>query len=173
MHFNRRRFFRKGLEFHVCTITKSAHTKKVRKLIVCTSYIYIYIYIMMKSSVDLWEPNCSVKDVNIWTSYTCDLFYSCKSRWGTYHFHCTDDRRMIHQCFKDSLKEFSLFFNSKCLFEITTFYLAADVPVMFSFSFFFIFIQGSVGTIESTRWHFLFFLLISNLKWMLFLPTQA
>ena len=30
----------KGLEFHVCTINKSAHTKKISKLIVCTSYIY-------------------------------------------------------------------------------------------------------------------------------------
>ena len=29
----------KGLEFHVCTINKSVHTKKVWKLIVCTSYI--------------------------------------------------------------------------------------------------------------------------------------
>ena len=29
----------KGLEFHVCTINKSAHTKKVWKLIVCLSYI--------------------------------------------------------------------------------------------------------------------------------------
>ena len=30
---------RRGLEFHVCTINKSAHTKNVWKLIVCTSYI--------------------------------------------------------------------------------------------------------------------------------------
>ena len=28
-----RRFLRRGLEFHVCTINKSAHTKKVWKLI--------------------------------------------------------------------------------------------------------------------------------------------
>ena len=28
-----------GREFHMCTINKSAHTKKVWKLIVCTSYI--------------------------------------------------------------------------------------------------------------------------------------
>ena len=28
-----------GLEFHVCPINKSAHTKKVWKLIECTSYI--------------------------------------------------------------------------------------------------------------------------------------
>ena len=33
-----------GLEFHVSTINKSAHTKKVWRLIVCPSYIYIYIY---------------------------------------------------------------------------------------------------------------------------------
>ena len=38
-------YFEGGLKFHVCTINKSAHTKKVWKLILCTSYIYIYIYI--------------------------------------------------------------------------------------------------------------------------------
>ena len=31
---------RRGLEFHVCTINRSADTKKVWKLIICTSYIY-------------------------------------------------------------------------------------------------------------------------------------
>ena len=36
---SRRRLLRRGLEFHVCTINKSAHTKKVWKLIVCTSYL--------------------------------------------------------------------------------------------------------------------------------------
>ena len=33
VHCSRRRLFRRGLEFHVCTINKSAHTKKVWKLI--------------------------------------------------------------------------------------------------------------------------------------------
>ena len=41
---SRRRLLRRGLEIHVCTINKNAHTKKICKLIVCTSYIYIYIY---------------------------------------------------------------------------------------------------------------------------------
>ena len=36
-------YFEGGLEFHVCTINKIAHTKKVWILIVCTLYIYIYI----------------------------------------------------------------------------------------------------------------------------------
>ena len=40
VHCSRRRLLRRGLEFHVCTINKSAHTKKVWKLIVCTSYIF-------------------------------------------------------------------------------------------------------------------------------------
>ena len=35
----RRRLLWRGLKFHVCTINKSAHTKKVWKLIVCTSYL--------------------------------------------------------------------------------------------------------------------------------------
>ena len=33
VHCSRRRLLRKGLEFHICTINKSAHTKKVWKLI--------------------------------------------------------------------------------------------------------------------------------------------
>ena len=36
-------YFEGGLEFHVCTINKSAHTKKVWKLILWSLYIYIYI----------------------------------------------------------------------------------------------------------------------------------
>ena len=32
-HCSRRRLLRRGLEFHICTINKSAHTKKVWKLI--------------------------------------------------------------------------------------------------------------------------------------------
>ena len=35
-------YFEGDPEFHVCTFNKSADTKKVRKLIVCTSYIYIW-----------------------------------------------------------------------------------------------------------------------------------
>ena len=38
VHCSRRRLLWRGLEFHVCTINKSAHTNKVWKLIVCTSY---------------------------------------------------------------------------------------------------------------------------------------
>ena len=33
VHCSRRRLLRRGLEFHVCTINKSAHTKQVWKLI--------------------------------------------------------------------------------------------------------------------------------------------
>ena len=33
VHCSRRRLLRRGLEFHVCTINKSAYTKKVWKLI--------------------------------------------------------------------------------------------------------------------------------------------
>ena len=44
VHCSQRRLLWRGLEFHVCTINKSAHTKKVWKLIVCTIYIYNYIF---------------------------------------------------------------------------------------------------------------------------------
>ena len=33
VHYSRSRLFQRGLEFHMCTINKSAHTKKVWKLI--------------------------------------------------------------------------------------------------------------------------------------------
>ena len=39
VYYSRKRLPRRGLEFHVCTINKSVHTKKVWKLIVCTTYI--------------------------------------------------------------------------------------------------------------------------------------
>ena len=45
VHCNQRRLLRMGLEVHVCTINKSAHTKNVWKLISCTSYIMrLYIW---------------------------------------------------------------------------------------------------------------------------------
>ena len=49
VHCSRRRLLGRGLVFHMWTINKSAPTKKVWKLIVCTSYIYIYIYIYIFS----------------------------------------------------------------------------------------------------------------------------
>ena len=39
VHCSRRRLLRRGLEFHVCTINKSAHKKKVWKLIVFSLYL--------------------------------------------------------------------------------------------------------------------------------------
>ena len=38
VHCSQRRVLWRGLEFHVCTINQSAHTKKVWKLIVCSLY---------------------------------------------------------------------------------------------------------------------------------------
>ena len=41
-----RRLLGRGLEFHVCTINKSAHTKKsLETYLMIPVYIYIYIYI--------------------------------------------------------------------------------------------------------------------------------
>ena len=44
VHCSRRRLLQRGLDFHVCTINKGAHTKKVWKLILWALYIYIYIW---------------------------------------------------------------------------------------------------------------------------------
>ena len=42
VHCSRWRLLRRGLEFHACTINKSAHMKKVWKLIVCPLYTYTF-----------------------------------------------------------------------------------------------------------------------------------
>ena len=62
MHWSRGRLLRRGREFHVCTVNKSAHTKKVWKLIVCTSYIYIYIFCVVISKYFL---HTVISNVNI------------------------------------------------------------------------------------------------------------
>ena len=61
MHYSRKRLLRRGLEFHVCTLNQSAHTKKsgnlfdapriymcvcVRVCVCVISYIYIFIGIL-------------------------------------------------------------------------------------------------------------------------------
>ena len=46
VHCSRRRLHRRGVEFHVCTINKRAHTKKSGNLF-NDPRIYIYIYIYM------------------------------------------------------------------------------------------------------------------------------
>ena len=43
MHCSRRRLLRRRLEFHVWTINKSAHTKKVWKLISWSSYVFFSV----------------------------------------------------------------------------------------------------------------------------------
>ena len=48
-------------EFHVCTINKSAHTKKVWKLFFNDPRMYIYIYIYKSKVVDrsrVWYEGC-------------------------------------------------------------------------------------------------------------------
>ena len=47
VHCNRRRLLRRGLEFHVCTINKCAHTKKSENIL-WTSYISIYLSIYLR-----------------------------------------------------------------------------------------------------------------------------
>ena len=52
MHSSRRRLLRRGLEFHVCTINKGAHTKKSGNVFNDPRiYIYIYIYIYILPSL--------------------------------------------------------------------------------------------------------------------------
>ena len=51
VHWSRRRLFRKGLEFHVCTINKSAHMKKNLE-----TYLMILVYIIQRQVSRWWEP---------------------------------------------------------------------------------------------------------------------
>ena len=47
VHCSRRRLLRRGLEFHVCTINKSAHMKKVWKLIACVC-VCVFVFFKRK-----------------------------------------------------------------------------------------------------------------------------
>ena len=61
VHCSRRRLLRRGLEFHVYTINKSAHTKKVWKLTVCSSYdkhLTIKGYLIRKIFIVLNSLKC-------------------------------------------------------------------------------------------------------------------
>ena len=68
VHCSRRRLLRSGLEFHVCTINKSAHTKKVWKLIVCSLYLWRSDKRAGRwhRSMQVWNPvvvSCSLSDL--------------------------------------------------------------------------------------------------------------
>ena len=54
-------YFERELEFHVCTINKSADTKKVWKLIGCTSYIYLNPC-KQKIDVELWQLHSNTRN---------------------------------------------------------------------------------------------------------------
>ena len=55
-------YFEGGLEFHVCTINKSAHTKKVLEIYLMNEpCIYIYIY-------------NDIMDTHLWPLISCRLF---------------------------------------------------------------------------------------------------
>ena len=58
VHCSRRRLLQRGLEFHMCTTNKSAHMKKVWKLIVCSLYL-------VKS--ECWKASLSSHHKCIWS----------------------------------------------------------------------------------------------------------
>ena len=66
VHCSRRRLLWRGLEFHVCTINKSAYTKKTSGNLSYAPRIYIYIYILVLVLVwYLLLPNKKVTEVEI------------------------------------------------------------------------------------------------------------
>ena len=59
VHCSRSRLLQRGLEFHVCTINKGAHTKKsLETYLMILIYIYIYIYMFVCVCV------CESLDIN-------------------------------------------------------------------------------------------------------------
>ena len=66
VHCSRRRLHRRGLEFHVCTINKSAHTKKSLETFLMI-LVYIYIIIIIKSCRQHGYP---------WPSLATSLYHS-------------------------------------------------------------------------------------------------
>ena len=63
VHFSWSRFLRRGVEFHVCNINKSVHTKKVWKSISWSSYVNI-VPSWQKQFSSIWYINISY--INIW-----------------------------------------------------------------------------------------------------------
>ena len=51
VHSSRRRLLWRGLEFHLCTINKSANMKKVWKLIVCPLYVHFCFFFFHDSRI--------------------------------------------------------------------------------------------------------------------------
>ena len=80
VHCSQRRLLRMGLEFHVCTINKSAHTKKFWKLFVCTSYMFVWTYIssdMREKSEHLEQTKLIIYLLILWRK----LFFRTKLTW--------------------------------------------------------------------------------------------
>ena len=73
VHCNRRRLLRRGLEFHMCTINKSANTKKVWKLIKGTSYVEKIIFFRIRIQ-SCWFTNLYIYILYIYI-YICIFAY--------------------------------------------------------------------------------------------------
>ena len=65
VHCSRRRLLQRGQEFHVCTINKSAHTKKVWKLIVGTSYHFYFMFGCFVSIFFFWPHSYMISSISI------------------------------------------------------------------------------------------------------------
>ena len=50
VHWSRRRLLRRGLEFHVCTINKSAHTKKSLETYLMILVLWLFVGIFISNS---------------------------------------------------------------------------------------------------------------------------
>ena len=77
VHYSRRRLLRRGLKFHVCTINKSAHTKKVRKLINDPRIHDVYGYCKFEMKVHLIYYWSGVKFKIL------DMIFAQKKIWDT------------------------------------------------------------------------------------------
>ena len=83
MHCNRKRLLRRGHEFHVCTINKSAYTKKVWKPIVVWSipYVSVGIFPSLKQNFIAYRSSkvadCIFEIDQLWQSVFSRVYSNC------------------------------------------------------------------------------------------------
>ena len=112
VHCNRRRLLRRGLKFHVCTINKSAHTKKNLEtyLMILVILIFPNFYICHLTTLIVKKYNlhihCSYKPPSTQKSETKSIYYKY-----SYYFHAnisiTVESHLKY--FRDYLYEYELF----------------------------------------------------------------
>ena len=99
VHCSRKRLLRRGLEFHVCTINKNAHTKKSGNLFndPRTLVFLFFIEDMYNDVIYNWRESCK---------FLLDLIHEPPSKWPIILFLSKFNKSKI----RDILKSYAYFF---------------------------------------------------------------